>query len=136
MKTSGFSLLEILIALAIAAISLSILLRIFGGSLLISRNSEEFQEALVSLRSLENQLGTIIPLKEGQIKGEIDAGRQWRIDISPYLDDMVGRTADDANGFIPMWVEIEVDWGDPLDPRALSVKTLRLAPVKQGVGRP
>jgi general secretion pathway protein I len=130
-KDSGFSLTEVLVALAISAISLGILLRIFGGALNISNTIEEFEYAVLSIRSLQNQLGIEIPLTPGDAQGQLDGDRRWHLKIYPYTPTSPAPTQDVSASFEPFWVELEVEWGSPTDPRALNLKTLRLIPKTQ-----
>lgn len=130
---AGFSLLEILVAFAILALSLGVLLRIFGGGGQIAAVADEYSRSIVVAESLMNSLGVEIPLEPGEREGDVDEIYHWTLNVHPYpLDAVVTGTAQPP--FIPYWVDLSVSWGDADDPRAFDLKTLRLLPTRAGAG--
>ncbi len=130
---AGFSLLEILVAFSILALSLGVLLRIFAGGSQIAVTSGDYSRAILTAESLMASLGYDLPLQPGVFDGHLAGDVRWHLDIHPYALD-TGLTGDQKLGFSPYWVELTVEWGDAEDPRAFSLTTLRLIPDKTQSG--
>ena len=121
---SGFTLVEVLVSLAILGVSLAVLLNAFSGGLDRARDTKDEMTASMLAQSLLDQIGTTVALREGDTSGQFDNGYSWQIRSAPYgtYDD---RQAWRAN---PMMVTVTVRWDDGAPPHALTLTTLRLAP--------
>jgi general secretion pathway protein I len=124
-KQQGFSLLEILVAFSILAVSLGILLKIFSGGVDTAIVAEDYTIAVQIAESLIAKTGSEIPLKDHQSSGEENEKYHWQLTISPYLlgsEDIDPKT-------IPaelFKVSVTVDWGEG-DNRQIQLNTLKLA---------
>jgi general secretion pathway protein I len=128
-KQQGFSLLEILIAFSILALSLGILLKIFSGGVNTAMVAEDYTVAVEIAESLVAKTGTEIPLDDYQSSGEENKKYHWQLAISPF--------AVNAEGFDPKTlpaqlykVHVIVAWGEGEgggDDRQLQLTTLKLA---------
>jgi general secretion pathway protein I len=83
-KQAGFSLLEILIAFSILALSLGILLKIFSGGVNTAIVSEQYTSAVQIAESLMAKVGIETPLQLGETSGEEDERFHWKIIVNPY----------------------------------------------------
>jgi general secretion pathway protein I len=95
MRTSGqrgFTLLEVLIAFAIAAIALAAMVRAVGLGLEAAHQSGRYQEALSRARSHLAALGTDIDRLEGIHDGDDGGGYRWRIDVIPFAPPVAATT--------------------------------------------
>ena len=126
LKQQGFSLLEILIAFAILALSLSILLRIFSGGVNNAVVAEDYTIAVQIAESLMAKTGVDTPLVAGESAGEENGHYRWRISIIPYLPDP--ETVDiKALKVLLFKVEVTVNWGDIGESeRQVQLSTLKL----------
>lgn len=79
----GFSLLEILVAFAILALSLGVLMRIFSGSMNATALAAEYSRAAALAEAKLNAVGVDIPLTPGVHQGEPEAGIDWVVNIHP-----------------------------------------------------
>ncbi len=80
----GFSLLEILVAFSIMALSLGILLSIFSKGIHTATLSEDYTNAVQIAESLLAKVGTSNELIEGQFHGTELEKYQWTITSYPY----------------------------------------------------
>ncbi|HEY8094979.1 MAG TPA: type II secretion system protein [Methylobacter sp.] len=83
-RQRGFSLLEILIAFSILALSLGILLKIFSAGVNTAGVAEEYTAAVQIAESLMAQTGVEALLQPNQATGLKDEKYQWQVVVSPF----------------------------------------------------
>ncbi len=84
-KQQGFSLLEILIAFSILALSLGILLKIFSAGVNTAIIAENYTTAVQLSESLMAKTGIETPLQIGLYEGSENNIYHWQIEISPFI---------------------------------------------------
>ena len=89
-RTAGFTLIEVLIALALVAISLSSIGQLIATTVRGTRMIEDHLTRLEIARGIGTALPDRDQLMPGNISGEIAAHR-WRVDISPFVTTTIGR---------------------------------------------
>lgn len=126
-KQGGFSLLEILIAFSIMALSLGILLKIFTTGVNTAQVSEEYTVAVQIAESLMAQAGNVSPLQAGEDSGVNQQKYQWSISVMPYTLGFATVTDKEAGEFpVTLFkVQVVVSWGD--DSRQFEITKLKLA---------
>lgn len=129
----GFSLLEILIAFSILALSLGVLLRIFAGGLNNAEAAGDYTVAVQIAESLMAKTGNEIPLKAFQDAGDENKKYYWKLTISPY--NIISEKFDPKKLPVELFkVNVSVAWGDGIDDnRQIELTTLKLAG-KEDVG--
>ena len=110
-KQQGFSLLEILIAFSILALSLGILLKIFSAGVNTAGVAEHYTAAVQIAESLMAKTGVETPLQVGQSTGSEKDYYAWQVDVSPFTfnPENVDTTTLTAALFK---VKVVVSWGD------------------------
>jgi len=83
-KQQGFSLLEILIAFSILALSLGILLKIFTAGVNTAIIAENYTTAVQLSEGLMAKVGIETPLKTGLSSGMENNGYQWQVEVNPF----------------------------------------------------
>lgn len=115
----GFSLLEIMVAFSIMALSLGLLYRITGSSARQVGSVQQHEQAMALAASV---LGTVHAVPESGIaRSEEAAGYEWTIATRPWP------TQHDAQGGVPRLheVEVTVSWQDGERAREFTLTTLR-----------
>ncbi|MGZ8158905.1 type IV pilus modification PilV family protein [Methylobacter tundripaludum] len=125
-RQRGFSLLEILIAFSILALSLGILLKIFSAGVNTAGVAEEYNEAGQIAESLMAQTGVETALRPNEATGLEKGKYRWRVSVSPFQF-----TAEnlDVNAITAVLfkVKVTVNWGDDnADGRQVELVTLKL----------
>ena len=132
-RSGGFTLLEVLLAFVIFALSFATVLEILSGSLRSTMRARDYSEAALLAQSLMDMVGTEIPLQDTLLEGETDDGYRWTVDIVTWLpeDDYGYYVLDiaEANGTLVFWVDVTLEWGDER-PRAARFTTIK--PMLQG----
>ncbi len=129
-RSGGFTLLEVLVAFVVLAISLGVLFEIFSTGMRAQHSAEEYTRATLLAESKLAAIGITGALEEGETTGEYEDGYHWRVAIRPYrLDEP------EEEGSPPpieaSEVVVTVAWGEGSGERSVSLTTLRL---KSGAG--
>lgn len=121
---AGFTLVEVIVALAMLSIGLGIALGLISSSLRQTANAERMAEASSLAQSLMDEVGIDLPVNAGERDGQFPNGFRWHLKILPYGD----------NGEREEWpvgvytVSTEVAWGEGTGRRVFELKTLRFGP--------
>jgi general secretion pathway protein I len=126
-RRAGFTLVEIIVALAILALSLSAILPAISDALWRTSEAEAQAEAASLARSLLAQAGTAVPLNNGAAAGQFENGFHWRLRVTPYGSAYPGATVRAYE------IVAEVSWDDARSERSIALTTLRLG--AHGAGR-
>ncbi len=127
-RQCGFSLLEILIAFSILALSLGILLKIFSAGVNTAGVAEEYTAAVQIAESLMAQAGVESPLQPSEATGLEHEKYHWQVAVSPFqfTAENLDVTAIPA---VLFKVKVTVSWGGDAsaDDRQVELITLKLA---------
>lgn len=133
MRQRGFSLLEILVAFSILALSLGILMQIFSGTTRNASLAHDQAQATMFAQSLLANSGIESPLEEGESTGVFDGRFQWRLTVVAY--DPLSRAGEvnttNRQFLLNLWqVTADVAWPDGSDAlgRSISLTTVRTKP--------
>jgi len=80
-KSRGFTLIEVIISLAILGVCLTIIIELFGGGLRLARVSKEYTKAVNYARMKMEEITVKPPVKEGIEEGEFDNYYRWQIEV-------------------------------------------------------
>jgi general secretion pathway protein I len=109
----GFTLLEALIAFAIAALALGVLLEVAVGGLRASQTAARFDDAVVRARShlaMATDGGSLMP---GDWQGDDGGGYRWHLHVATVAQSAAH--ADDADAAVPLAlyvVTVWISWSD------------------------
>lgn len=117
---SGFTLIEVLVALAIAALGLGALMVAASQGLGNLKTADNYIEATRRAQSRLATVGTELAVKEGDWSGDDGGGFGWRIQAHPVPG------ADDKAPFITYDVVVTVAWSSEGKVKAVTLQSQRL----------
>ncbi len=80
-KNRGFTLIEVIVALAILGIGLTVIIELFSGGLRLGRTSEEYTKAVNYARMKMEEIISKQKIEEGSEEGEFDNTFRWQVGI-------------------------------------------------------
>ena len=130
-RDGGFTLLEVLVAFAIAAPALALLYRQGIASLGTAQTAAGYQEAISRAQSHLDALNGS-KLAAGEQAGDDGGGFAWRLRIAPVASTApprpVPRGSPYAGGTTLFAVAVEIAWPGPHGKHTLTLNTRRLGP--------
>ena len=121
----GFSLIEVLVALAIVGLALGAAAAVFGNGLAGHEVASDVDTALAAAEEKLAGAGIAEALHPGHAEGVFADRYDWRVAVMPYEDKA---TADaPPSGFRLFRIEATVRWREGLRHRQVTLETLRLA---------
>ncbi|MEE9395456.1 MAG: prepilin-type N-terminal cleavage/methylation domain-containing protein [Methylococcales bacterium] len=125
-RAGGFSLIEVLVAFAILALSLGVLMRIFGGGVKMAVISEDYSRAVMLAESNLSAVGIEEALEESVVEGDSEEKYHWTLSITQYQteDEEIDL---DKMSVKPYLIESRVEWGQEDRIRSVVLNTLRLS---------
>ena len=126
-SSDGFTLLEVLVAFSILALSLGVLMQLFSGSMRNTLAGASYSRAVDLAESTLALVGSEIPLQPGSHSGD-EKGIRWELNIETYIPEELQAPPAGIEAFR---VSARVEWGDSGQERSLSLDTLRLANVQR-----
>jgi prepilin-type N-terminal cleavage/methylation domain-containing protein len=127
-RRAGFTLVEVLAALAIAGLAFAVALPMLSESLSGGAAAATEQQATLAAQSLLARVGQDIPLTDGTLHGQ-DGALSWTVEITPWT---LGEDARPGMGVTAHHVVVSVGWPGRRRPQVLRLATLRLATPSQG----
>lgn len=122
----GFTLLEVLVALVIAAFSLSLMYNAVSGSLTGIRIAGHYAEALSRARSHLAAIGSDPAQVLGHHDGDDGAGFAWHLVVEPIPGER------SPTGMTVYGCAVTISWHDGLMPREVTLETRRIGLARAG----
>jgi len=125
----GFSLLEILVAFTILALSLGVLMQIFSGSLRNADVTRDAAQATALAQTLLAGAGVEAPLAAGESSGILADRFRWHLQVVPHAEGPRPGVSDNLRALptLEMWrVTARVAWGEGDRKRDVTLTTLRV----------
>jgi general secretion pathway protein I len=129
----GFSLIEILVAFMILAMSLTVIFRIFSGGLRNVALSEDYAQAVLVAESQLSVTGISEPLEPGVTSGVWEDRFHWQRTVEHYQPWAQDRELTASlRGY---FVTVQVDWEHAGRNRQVSLSSVRLKQLERSAGR-
>ena len=117
LKTNkGFTLLEVLLAFVVFALSFTIVMEILSGSMRNTIRAREYTEAALIAQSVMDQLGLDFPVELGASYNGESGKYQWEISIEQYEDSAENPNSvmlGELTGIEMLQINLFISWGEP-----------------------
>jgi general secretion pathway protein I len=123
----GFTLMEVVVSMAILGIALTIILELFSGGLRSAKISEEYTKATWYGKAKMEEMLTVQDLSEGVTEGSFDSQYAWRSEVkksNPKLS-----LEEDGQTSLPIdlyQIIVRVTWPSGAGQRSYEVESLRV----------
>jgi len=118
---TGFTLMEVIVAIAILAISFVMVMQLFSGGLRTSRLSCDYTRAIVHAKDIMEELS----LEPVQASGKFEDGFEWESDVQPF--DNIQETLN-ITDYNVLKIKVKVSWIDTRNKKRsselISLKTM------------
>ncbi|SFW75026.1 prepilin-type N-terminal cleavage/methylation domain-containing protein [Luteibacter sp. UNCMF366Tsu5.1] len=126
-RQRGFSLLEVIAAIAVLAIAFAALMQVAGSSLSLTARANERTQAALRARSLLDGAFVMEPVREGGSEGRFDDTYRWRMVVSRFQPADEKPAVGDGSPTGMYRIDLDVIWGADGSERHARFSTLRLA---------
>lgn len=118
--SAGFTLLEVMVSVAILGIGLLVIIQLFSGGLSLARATGDHTASVLLAREVMAETLLERPLEEGEKSGVTEDGFSWRVVVKPY-----GEKFDEFNQAMRvLMVIVDVESGEK------GIKSYRLTTLK------
>jgi len=121
--SSGFTLIEVLVALAIAGLGLALLVAATGAGLESGNAAARHIQAAGQAQSRLAQVGLTLPLKKGDYFGDEAGGFHWRVHVG---DPISHASAGGGAAWTLYPITVTESWNDGSEQKRLSLYSERL----------
>ena len=122
----GFSLLEVLVAFTVLALSLGVLFQLFSTAVRGVLQSEHYSKALIIAEARLALLGREEPLEQGEKTGVEGSIYRWRTEVTPYVEEEQEDTTARLQQIKPYQVSVHVGWDESEARYPVTLTTLRI----------
>ena len=132
-RSNGFTLREIVVALAIAALALVGLFRAGTGGLFAVDTAARAEEAVQRAQSHLAAVGRNAALTEGEFTGDDGGGYRWTLRVRPVARRQVPGQDGISSATATLFdVEVGIAWPGRAGERSVTLRTLRLGTAASG----
>lgn len=124
----GFTLLEVMLAFVVFALTFATVLEILAGSMRSVRRAGDDTEVALLAQSIMDLVGTEIPLQEGEFNGTSLDRYHWNLGIYLYQAvDNADTTQElaEMSGIELYRIDLDIDWATGRRQRQLHFSTMR-----------
>ena len=124
-STTGFTLIEVVVAMAILSVGITVIIELFSGSLRLVRTSGEYTKAVNYARVKMEEITVKPTINEGIEEGEFDTAYRWQVDVK-RVDILPPRIETDFKPPVELFqVKVHVFWKSGTKERSTVLETYR-----------
>ncbi len=124
-RNPGFTLIEVVIALAVLGVGLVVIIELFSGGLRLGKTSVEYTRAVEYARLKLEEVTLADQLVEGEETGEFDKDFQWSVGITK-VDLLPPAKEPDFKPPVEVYqIKVAVTWKSGLRERSTELETLK-----------
>ena len=125
---TGFTLLEVMVAIAILGIGLLVIIQLFSEGLRSVSSSDNYTMAAMYAKERMTETLTLPELTTGITQGTSDDNKfKWRVGVAPHPTDALGNNLP----FSAYKVKVDVTWPGRLTEKGVILETLKTVVSKQ-----
>ena len=132
-RSCGYTLIEVLIAMMILALSLTVIFRIFSSGLRNIGIASDYSHAVMVAESVLAATGVTETLESGETSGRLFEKYLWVRSVTPYQPN--DEPASDDPPVSAYRVSVTVEWSAKGVTRSFDLNTLRLVSTRVVAGR-
>ena len=124
----GFTLLEVMLAFVIFALSFATVLEIMAASMRSVRRTSDDTEVALLAQSVMDLVGTEIPIETGEFNGVGMDRYRWQLGIYLYessSEDVNTLELAEMSGVELYWIDLNIDWKSGRNQRDMHFSTIR-----------
>lgn len=134
-KSRGFTLIEVVVALAILGIGLAVVLQLFSGGLRLGRISQEYTKAVGYGRIKMEEMAGKDRLEEGEEKGDFDSSYRWQVAVKK-VDILPPEKPVDFRPPVELFhIEVDITWKSGWRERTARFESYRTVRTEEDGGR-
>jgi general secretion pathway protein I len=123
-RQRGFSLIEVIAAILLLAVTFTALMKVAGSAISLTQNAADHSEAAMWARGKLDGAFVGESVTPGSSSGQFNAKYRWQLDVTPW--DEAGTPQ--PNALLHLYqLDLDVFWGPPGHPRSAHFRTLRLS---------
>jgi len=136
-RNLGFTLMEVLVSMAILGIALTLILELFSGGLRSAKISEEYTKAIWYGKAKMEEMLSVQDLSEGVTEGSFDSQYAWRSEVKKSNPKLT--VEEDGQASLPIdlyQIVVRVTWPSGSGQRSYEVESLRVFKSEDDTGEP
>lgn len=136
-RSRGFTLLEVLLAFVIFAMSFAVVLQILSGSIRNTMRSKQYTEIALIAQSVMDTVGLDVPLEAGTDASGESGEYNWHLQVYEYVptEDETGvdtMMIAEITDIELLQVELLLTWGEARDERSRRFSTVKAVLKRRG----
>ena len=125
-RTGGFTLLEVVVALAVLGVGLIVIIELFSGGLRVGRVSGEYTRAVGYARVKMEDIALAREIKEGMEEGEFDKNYRWHLEVT-RVDLLPGEQPVDITLPVDLYqIKLQVIWKSGSQERSAAIESMKV----------
>ena len=130
MRSKGFTLIEVMVAVAILGIALTMIIELFAGGLRLARISKDYTKAVNYANTKLEEIASKQTLEEGTTEGEFDETYHWRVTMNKVNLLEVQRPWEVKVPIQLFKIKVDVSWKPGSKERSVGAETYRTMKVQ------
>lgn len=127
---NGFTLLEVMVALAVLAVGIAAVLELFGGGLRLTARASKRTQAVVYAQNVMDRLLAQSTLDDGDNGGQFPGGFSWRAQVYEIRPDddasaLQQKSQNQTEFFRLKQINVEVYWSEGVGEQSYTLRSLR-----------
>ena len=123
----GFTLLEILVAISIMAICLTVILQLFSGSLKSGKLSDDYTRAVFHAKEIMEEILVSSALTEGISEGRFDDSYSWKAEIARVVrEEEEEEEGESKLPLVTFSIKVQVAWGGTERNKRFELETIKV----------